>query len=206
MQLYVAPKISKYPAWWLPRYPNFHNVTILFELSCEILAQWSLHGSLFSFQHAEKPIPNTERSWQGKCEYPWIFRNTLNLMQSSYFFHLWKKRGSLELWEGVGLCVSSHQFILEKSNENYCKKYPKSKTPPSRGQSPCQGCPHKSCNLIETIKSALDFKCIFISESQLTSWHGYLDISKIYRNIRVLIYIYIYYMYIIYIYIHIHCI
>ena len=80
----LLQKSPKYPAWWLPRYPNFHNVTILFELSCEILAQWSLHES------AEKPIPVPKDPGRINVNIPGYFEIRLTLMQSSYSFMIQK--------------------------------------------------------------------------------------------------------------------
>lgn len=80
----LLQKSPKYPAWWLPRYPNFHNVTILFELSCEILAQWSLHES------AEKPIPVPKDPGRINVNIPGYFKIRLTLIQSSYSFMIQK--------------------------------------------------------------------------------------------------------------------
>lgn len=187
MQLYVAPKISKIPSLVvasIPKLPQCHHTFWTFVRD---------PGTMIAPWICWKTYSCTERSWQDKCEYPWIFQNTLNFNSVILFFHDSKKRGSLELWEGAGLCVSSHQFILKKSNEFYCKKYPKFKTPPSRGQSPCQGCPHKSCHFWSKRwccpwKRA--YSSLKVSYNQLTWISGYQ------QNIRVLIYIYIYTVYI----------
>ena len=154
----LLQKISKIPSLVvasIPKLPQCHHTFWTFVRD---------PGTMITPWICWKTYSCTERSWQDKCEYPWIFRNTLNFNAVILFFHDSKKRGSLELWEGAGLCVSSHQFILKKSNEFYCKKYPKFKTPPSRGQSPCQGCPHKSCH--------------FWSKRWCCPWKGHIHLWK----------------------------
>ena len=96
MQLYVAPKISKIPSLVvasIPKLPQCHHTFWTFVRD---------PGTMITPWICWKTYSCTERSWQDKCEYPWIFRNTLNFNAVILFFHDSKKRGSLELWEGAG--------------------------------------------------------------------------------------------------------